>query len=182
MVGCLIWHVGKFNFSQPSPAWMEEIRIFVFSYPHRRRHVTYSELPTKYMWESCKSSFLDIKLVYASTTALWPDFVAQAIPKRHVMARVLMNFTLWLTTIQNSFRNIENFLDIYRISYRVDLRTTQLTKRTRPSRYFWRMSNLRCKFSSRLWPTQFCHVISCNFFIINVYWGIYIHIWTLLQK
>jgi len=27
-----------------------------------------------------------------------------------------MNFTLWLTTIQNSFRNIETFLDIYRIS------------------------------------------------------------------
>jgi hypothetical protein len=136
MVGCLMWHVSKFNFPQPSPAQMEEIRIFIFSYSHRRRHVTYSELPTKYMWESCKSSFLGIKLVYASRTVLWPDFVAQATPKRHVMARVVMNFTLWLTKIQNSFRNIDNFLDIYRISYRVDHRTTQLTKRTRRSRYF----------------------------------------------
>jgi hypothetical protein len=55
--------------------------------------------------------------------------VAQATAKRYLMDRALMNFSLWLTTIQNSFRNIETFLDIYRISYRVDHRTAQLTQK-----------------------------------------------------
>ena len=161
---------------------MEEIQIFVFSYPHWRRHVTYSELLTKYFWESWKSSFLDIKLVYASRRVLWPNFVAQATCKRHVMETALMNFTFWLTTIQNSVRNIETFLDIYRISYRVDHRTTQLTKKLDVVDTSKEFRNCIASFQAVYDLRSFSHAISCNSFIINVYWGIYIHAWTLLQK
>lgn len=189
MVGSLLRHVGKFNFPQPSPltvqrALIEEIQIFVFYYPHWWRYVTYSELLTKYMWESCKNSFLDIKLVHASRTVLWSNLWLRPLPRdtSYVMDRALMNFILWLTTIQNSFRNTEIFLDIYRISDRVDHRTTQLTKKLGVVDTSKEFRTYVGSFQAVYDLRSFSHVISCNPFIINVYWGIYIHTWTLLQK
>ena len=100
---------------------------------------------------------------------LWPNFVAQATSKRHIMDRALTNFTLWLTTIQNSFRNIETFLGIYRIYYGVDHRTTQHKKKLgvvdTSNEFRTYVTSFQAVYDLR----SFRHVISCNSFIINVY-------------